>query len=284
MDVRVQEREAYDDARMEAESGMSEGEEWPLPERKKKKQGQGSKTAHPAINADYWLEKQHHKLLHRKYGSEYEHRQHKEQAMLQELRHTHQRMQEQVPNRDADENRLPLSSIVLREAKTPPLTSRHSGHWSDDDGSSGQPWKENPGYARVRSQLTPSNFQGPNHPLEAQPVKEEQRQWTSSPGGRRQAFGVTPLDVEAVSGHGVLRTAKSIDHHPVRQPLPRQVFINQPVSPPAVKDDVERDTDHDSIVDEVDFSDEPLYKAPLPTSRSPQQPSSRSRQFNGMYI
>ena len=97
----------------------------PLPERKKKK----TIVSGPKTDATAWLQMQHDKLMTRKYGPDYTRRKDKESALLEELRASQERMIDQVPNRELDENRLPLSALLLREAKTPPLVRRPE----DDD-------------------------------------------------------------------------------------------------------------------------------------------------------
>jgi hypothetical protein len=218
---------------MESEGIQTDPEESPLPERKKKKKGAPAQTqteAHVKMDANSWLQLQHDKLMRRKYGADYIRRKNKETALLEELRSSHQRMIQQVPNRDLDENRLPLSSIILREAKTPPLVRREG----DEDLMDGH---DNPGYALVRSQLAKGEV-GPSN----------------GSYSSKQEIG-SRIETDQV------------------QPSSTSFVVERRTESYARGGDV--DTDHDSITDEIDFGDEPLYKSPASYR------ASRSREIDG---
>ncbi|OQV25857.1 Tensin-1 [Hypsibius exemplaris] len=208
-----------------------------LPERKKKKTAsiQAQTESRSKIDATSWLQLQHDKLMTRKYGPDYTRRKDKESALLEELRISQERMIDQVPNRDVDENRLPLSALLLREAKTPPLLRR------DNDMDGGSSERENPGYAVVKSQLT----RGPGGQRSFK--RETLTRWQEPPNETRATGGTSSME-RRVETYTTNRSAVGL---------------------------TEGDTDHDSIADEVDFGDEPLYKAPPTTYRT-----SRSREVN----
>ncbi|XP_055347489.1 LOW QUALITY PROTEIN: tensin-1-like [Paramacrobiotus metropolitanus] len=235
--------QASPDVNMESEYIQTDQEDVPFPDRRKKKKVQTSvagtntqfSTVHSTpiayssssgegIGGAAWLQLQHDKLMTRKYGSDYLRSKERHSQMLDELRGSQERMMELVPNRDELENRLPLSSVILREAKTPPL-GRRAGDAEPDTRWFGK------GKQQRRRQ------QG----------RQDYSVASSTVVTRTTAYSETarsqPQKTAQWNGHG------------------REVVT---------------DTDHDSIVDEIDFGDEPLYKT-VPGSS---QRASRSREVD----